>query len=68
MLRKTADDHHKKYPKAARLIKEDFYVDDVLTGECTVEEAVSLHTVLLGEARMTQSKVPNKSWILFQTN
>ena len=31
VLRRTADDHQIKYPKAARLIKEDFYVDDVVT-------------------------------------
>ena len=31
VLRQTTDDHQIKYPKAARLIKEDFYVDDVLT-------------------------------------
>ena len=58
VLRRTADDHQIKYPKAARLIK-DFYVDDVLTGASTVEEAVSLRTELnslLGEARMTLRK------------
>ena len=36
VLRQTTEDHLIKYPKAARLIKEDFYVDDVLTGASTV--------------------------------
>ena len=58
VLRRTADDYQKKYTKAARL-KEDFYVNDVLTEASTVEEAVSLRTELnslLGEARMTLRK------------
>ena len=64
MLRRTADDQQIKYPKAARLIEEDFYVHNVLTGAFTVKESMSLRTELnslLGEARMTLRKWHNNS-------
>ena len=47
VLRRTADDYQKKYTTAARLIKKDFYVNDVLTEASTVEEHTEFRTSFL---------------------
>ena len=36
-----AEDYHLKFPVAAQVIKDCFYVDDVLTGAQSIEEASS---------------------------
>ncbi|CAK1597552.1 unnamed protein product [Parnassius mnemosyne] len=40
-LHQIADDEGKNHPKAAQIIKEDFYMDDLMGGADTVEEAVT---------------------------
>lgn len=41
-LRQLALDHGHKYPRAARILLEDIYVDDICSGCDSTEEAVSL--------------------------
>ncbi|XP_076766420.1 uncharacterized protein LOC143433153 [Xylocopa sonorina] len=50
-LWKLAEDEGKRYPLAARAFKNDFYMDDLLTGANTIEEAQMLReqVVLLGK-------------------
>ncbi|XP_060811419.1 uncharacterized protein LOC132904723 [Bombus pascuorum] len=45
-LRQLADDEGHRYPQAAKILQRDFYVDDVLTGSDTRNEALSLRTDL----------------------
>ncbi|CAK1598013.1 unnamed protein product [Parnassius mnemosyne] len=40
-LHQIADDESKNHPKAVQIIKEDFYMDDLMGGADTVEEAVT---------------------------
>ena len=46
-LHQLADDEHKSYPIAAAIVKYDFYVDDLLTGANTYQEALSLRNYLI---------------------
>ena len=46
MLKQMAEDYHLKFPVAAQVIKDCFYVDDVLTGAQSIEEAVQLRQEL----------------------
>lgn len=46
-LKQLAEDESKKFPKASQVIKDDFYVDDCLTGEETAEKALNLHNDLV---------------------
>lgn len=41
-LQRLADEEASKFPRAAKVLREDFYVDDMLTGANTVEEAKQL--------------------------
>jgi hypothetical protein len=41
-LKKLAEDKQDKYPRAAELLSNDFYVDDLLSGTTTVKEAINL--------------------------
>ncbi|CAD7092584.1 unnamed protein product [Hermetia illucens] len=41
-----------RFPNAAAYLQRDFYVDDLITGTDTVEEAVSLYTELTHLLRM----------------
>ena len=41
-LQKLASDHASQFPKAARFVKENFYVDDGLASVGTPEEAIQL--------------------------
>ncbi|XP_068972383.1 uncharacterized protein [Bombus flavifrons] len=45
-LRQLADDEGHRYPRAATVLRRDFYVDDLLTGVDTRGEARSLRTEL----------------------
>ena len=45
-LQQTAQDHGEKHPLAASHIHKSFYVDDLLAGADTVEEAVELYANL----------------------
>ncbi|XP_052901335.1 uncharacterized protein LOC128307494 [Anopheles moucheti] len=42
VLSQLADDEGIEYPKAAQVLKRDFYVDDLVTGSPTVEEATEI--------------------------
>ena len=70
VLRQVAEDYAEKYPRAAAVVKNDFYVDDCLTGAATVEGAVSLRSELndlLGEAMMNLRKWRVSSEEVLQT-
>ncbi|XP_071862271.1 uncharacterized protein [Bombus fervidus] len=45
-LKQLADDEGHRYPRAAAILQRDFYVDDVLTGVDTKDEARSLRIEL----------------------
>jgi hypothetical protein len=42
-LKKLAEDNRAHYPKAAQVLSNDFYVDDLLSGTPTLEEAIQLY-------------------------
>ncbi|XP_037906171.1 uncharacterized protein LOC119648480 [Hermetia illucens] len=46
-LHQLSNDERMHHPKACRAIKEDFYVDDVLTGGDTIKEAQTLQQDLI---------------------
>jgi len=46
-LEKLAHEHEKKDPFAAQAIKSDFYMDDLLTGTNTLEDAIKLREKLI---------------------
>lgn len=46
-LRQLAEDEGSKFPVASKITKEDFYVDDVLSGYDTVEEAIAASKELI---------------------
>lgn len=46
VLHEVADDYQKKYPHAANIIREIFYVDDCLTGTSNVEDSTEIHEKL----------------------
>ncbi|XP_051168853.1 uncharacterized protein LOC127286465 [Leptopilina boulardi] len=41
-LKRLADDERQNFPETAKTLEEDFYVDDILTGKDTLEEAKQL--------------------------
>jgi len=50
-LHKLADYEHTVYPHAAEVIKNDFYMDDLLTGSNTIAEAISLRNDIINVLR-----------------
>ena len=46
-LHQLAKDEYDSYPSASRILKRDFYVDDLLTGAQSLEEAISLRNDLI---------------------
>ena len=46
VLRQMAEDYHSKFPAATHVIRDCFYVGDVLTGAQSMEEAVQLRQEL----------------------
>lgn len=46
-LNQLADDEEDKFPNAAKILKQDIYVDDLLTGASTIEEARTLRTEIV---------------------
>jgi hypothetical protein len=63
-LNKLADDNSDKHPRAAHAMKQDFYVDDLLSGSTTLEEAMQLRdgiTTLLQTAGFTLRKWASNS-------
>ena len=70
VLRQLADDHRQEFPRAAKLVSTDFYVDDCLTGADSVSKAISVReklNFLLGNARMTLRKWRSNSSELLAT-
>jgi len=41
-LKKLADDNKCQYPKSAQVLSNDFYVDDLLSGISTTEDAIKV--------------------------
>lgn len=55
-LHQLAIDEGSNYPVASSVLKEDFYVDDVLTGARTIDEAINIRkqlTEILSKAKLT---------------
>ncbi|XP_076382766.1 uncharacterized protein LOC143260626 [Megalopta genalis] len=50
-LQQLAEDEQIRFPNASRTFKEDFYVDDLLTGASTFNEAINLRNELIDLAR-----------------
>ncbi|XP_076384377.1 uncharacterized protein LOC143262794 [Megalopta genalis] len=46
-LQQLAEDEQIRFPNASRTFKEDFYVDDLLTGASTFNEAINLRNELI---------------------
>lgn len=46
VLKQLADDEHSEFPKAATVLRKDFYIDDLFSGAATVEEAIDLRIQL----------------------
>ena len=46
VLQQVAKDHCNEYPQAAQAVSSEFYVDDILTGAGTIEDAVMLRCEL----------------------
>ncbi|XP_063976214.1 uncharacterized protein LOC135162054 [Diachasmimorpha longicaudata] len=46
-LQQLAEDEQQRYPTASRILKRDLYVDDVLTGAETLQEAMQLRDDLM---------------------
>nr|XP_034194643.1 uncharacterized protein LOC117610904 [Osmia lignaria] len=46
-LHQLANDHGNEYPQAAAILKNDFYVDDLLSGAATIQEALKLKNQLI---------------------
>jgi hypothetical protein len=45
-LKKLADDNEQQYPRAAHVLKNNFYVDDLLSGTSTIEDAINIQKEL----------------------
>jgi len=41
-LKKRADDNKCQHPRAAHILSNDFYVDDLLSGTSTIEDAINV--------------------------
>ena len=58
-LRKLADDNQGQYPRGAQVLSTDFYVDDLLSGTSTLEDAIKMQqeiSSLLQTAGLTLRK------------
>ena len=47
-VKRNADDYGHKYPLAAKIVDDSFYVNDCLTGADSVEESIEVHQQLQG--------------------
>lgn len=59
-IQKLADDERDKYLIAARIIKTDLYVDDLLTGANTIEKARTLRDKII--ALLAQGGFNIRQW------
>lgn len=69
-LHQIAEDYVHQWPTASKTVKKNFYVDDCLTGEATVEEASLLRTQLnqlMSEGQMTLCKWRSSSQAVLDT-
>jgi len=41
-LKKIADDNRYQYPRSAHVLSNDFYIDDLLSGTTTIEDAIKV--------------------------
>jgi hypothetical protein len=48
------------HPKAAQILQDDFYVDDVLSGTSTVEEAIEMQCEL--STLLATARFPLRKW------
>lgn len=58
-IRQIAQENKEQYPRTARVLEEDFYMDDLLSGTDDLEEAITLQqqaTTLLAEAQFNLRK------------
>ncbi|UYV75949.1 hypothetical protein LAZ67_13001892, partial [Cordylochernes scorpioides] len=60
-LHQLADDEATNYPVASEIVKSDFYVDDLLTGADTVEEAQVLIRQII--ALLAEGGFPIRKWV-----
>ncbi|UYV73139.1 hypothetical protein LAZ67_10001934 [Cordylochernes scorpioides] len=60
-LHQLADDEAMNYPVASEIVKRDFYVDDLLTGADTVEEAQGLIRQII--ALLAEGGFPIRKWV-----
>ncbi|XP_076394339.1 uncharacterized protein LOC143265527 [Megachile rotundata] len=71
-LHQLANDHYNQYPKAADILKNDFYVDDLLSGASTIQEALKLKTQLIALLQLggfqLHKWVSNKSQLTVECN
>ena len=59
-LRQLAIDHADQYPQAARVVLQDFYVDDCVTGADSLVEAVTLQSQL--QALLSRGSLLLRKW------
>jgi hypothetical protein len=45
-LKKLADDNEQQYPRAVQVLSNDFYIDDLLSGTSTIEDAINMQKEL----------------------
>ncbi|XP_011858289.1 PREDICTED: uncharacterized protein LOC105555857 [Vollenhovia emeryi] len=59
-LRHLAEGEKKNYPAAAKILEDDFYMDDVLTGSDTIEGAAALQKEL--SELLARGQFPLRKW------
>jgi hypothetical protein len=59
-LIQIADDYEEKFPEAARIIKDSFYVDDLMFGCHSIEEALKMRDQI--RFILAQSHMPARKW------
>jgi hypothetical protein len=59
-LKQLAEDEREKYPQASRVLSQDFYFDDVLSGCDDITEAIKLQADLI--ALLASAEFPLRKW------
>jgi hypothetical protein len=59
-LKKLAEDNLVHHPKAAQVLRDDFYVDDLLSGTATVQEAIEVQQEL--STQLDTAGFPLRKW------
>ncbi|XP_055632492.1 uncharacterized protein LOC129772973 [Toxorhynchites rutilus septentrionalis] len=60
VLQQLADDEQNNFPKAAEVLRKDFYVDDLFSGANSIEEAIELREQL--EALLSRGGFQLRKW------